>query len=66
MDSHDIESYFRQHRKTLAVIFLVVGMLAISGTFMGMRQTKKQVTRKLPSATDATAHKARSKGTEKP
>lgn len=51
MDSHDIESYFRQHRKTLAVIFLAVCMLAISGFFMGMRQTERQVTRnQLPIA----------------
>jgi cytochrome c-type protein NapB len=51
MDSHDIESYFRQHRKTLAVVFLVVCMLAISGFFMGMRQTERQVTRnQLPVA----------------
>jgi len=45
MDSHDIEKYFRQHRKTLAVVFLAVGMLAVSGFFMGMRQTERQVTR---------------------
>lgn len=45
MDSHDIESYFRQHRKTLAVVFLAVGMLAVSGFFMGMRQTERQVIR---------------------
>ena len=45
MDSHDIENYFRQHRKTLAVVFLAVGMLAVSGFFMGMRQTERQVTR---------------------
>lgn len=45
MDSHDVESYFRQHRKTLAVVFLMVCMLAVSGFFMGMRQTERQVTR---------------------
>ena len=51
MDSHDIESYFRQHRKTLAVVFLIVCMLAVSGFFMGMRQTERQVTRnRLPAA----------------
>jgi cytochrome c-type protein NapB len=44
MDSHDIENYFRQHRKTLAVVFLVTGMLAVSGFFMGMRQTEKHAT----------------------
>lgn len=49
MDSHDVESYFRQHRKTLAVVFLMVGMLAVSGYFMGMRQTERQPNR-LPSA----------------
>ena len=46
MDSHDIESYFRQHRKTLAVVFLMVCMLAVSGFFMGMRQTEHQEIRK--------------------
>ena len=45
MDSHDVENYFRQHRKTLAVVFLMVGMLAVSGFFMGMRQTERQITR---------------------
>ena len=45
MDSHDIESYFRHHRKTLAVVFLAVCMLAVSGFFMGMRQTERQLTR---------------------
>ncbi len=41
MDSHDVESYFRQHRKTLAVICMVAVMLAVSGFFMGMRQTER-------------------------
>jgi cytochrome c-type protein NapB len=51
MDSHDVENYFRQHRKTLAVVFLMVGMLAVSGFFMGMRQTEHQVTRnQLPTS----------------
>lgn len=45
MDSHDVENYFRHHRKTLAVIFLMVGMLAVSGFFMGMRQTERQPSR---------------------
>lgn len=45
MDSHDIESYFRQHRKTLAVVFLMIATLAVSGFFMGIQQTKQQVTR---------------------
>jgi cytochrome c-type protein NapB len=53
MDSHDIESYFRQHRKTLAVVFLMIGMLAVSGFFMGMQQTERQVTRdQIPIAKD--------------
>ncbi len=39
MDSHDIETYFHQHRRTLAVILLAVGMLAVSGAFVGIRQT---------------------------
>lgn len=41
MDSHDIESYFRQHQRTLGVLFLIVAMAAVSGVFMGMRQTEK-------------------------
>lgn len=47
MDSHDVESYFRQHRKILAVVFLMVGMLAVSGLFMGMRQNEDHATRRL-------------------
>ena len=46
MDSHDIENYFRQHRKMLAVISLMIGMLSVSGFFMGMLQTEKQDTRR--------------------
>ncbi len=46
MDSHDVENYFRQHRKMLAVIFLMIGMLSVSGFFMGMLQTEKQVTQR--------------------
>jgi cytochrome c-type protein NapB len=41
MDSHDIESYFRQHQRTLGVLLLIIGMAAVSGAFMGMRQTEK-------------------------
>lgn len=56
MDSHDIESYFRQHRKTLAVIFLAVGMLAVSGFFMGMRQTERRADQgRLPATTSEEA-----------
>ncbi len=44
MDNHDLEKYFRQHRKALAVVFLVTGMLAVSGFFMGMRQTEEHGT----------------------
>jgi cytochrome c-type protein NapB len=42
MDSQDIEKYFRQHRKMLAVIFLVIGMASVSGVFMGIRETENQ------------------------
>ena len=52
MDSHDIESYVRQHRKTLAVVFLIVCMLAVSGFFMGMRQTEHQTIRNQTPTTD--------------
>jgi cytochrome c-type protein NapB len=51
MDSHDVENYFRQHRKMLAVIFLMVGMLSVSGFFMGMLQTEKQETRRFDHET---------------
>lgn len=40
MDSHDIENYFSQHRRTLGVLFLIVCMVSVSGLFMGMRQTE--------------------------
>ena len=57
MDSHDIENYFRQHRKMLAVIFLMIGMLSVSGFFMGMLQTEKQTSQRYdtPHRTDAAA-----------
>ena len=42
MDSHDIESYFRQHSRTLLVLLLAVGMAAVSGAFMAMRQTEEE------------------------
>jgi cytochrome c-type protein NapB len=59
MDSHDVESYFRQHRKTLAVVFLMIGVLAVSGFFMGMRQTERQVTREqVPTAENPMASAA--------
>lgn len=45
MDSHNIENYFHQHRKMLAVICVMIAMLSISGVFMGMRQTEQQDTR---------------------
>ena len=51
MDSHDVENYFRQHRKMLAVIFLMIGMLSVSGFFMGMLQTEKQETQRFGTAT---------------
>ena len=40
MDSHDIEAYFQQHRRTLAVLMLVVSIAAISAAFLSMRQTE--------------------------
>lgn len=52
MDSHDIENYFRHHRKTLAVVFLMAGMLAVSGFFMGMRQTERQTARNKSPVTE--------------
>lgn len=55
MDSHDVENYFRQHRKMLAVIFLMIGMLSVSGFFMGMLQTEKQETRRFGHAQKASA-----------
>lgn len=39
MDTHDIEGYFQQHRRTLGVLLLAVGMAAVSGVFVGIRQT---------------------------
>ena len=39
MDSHDVEDYLRGHQKLLAVLLLIIGMAAVSGMFMGMRQT---------------------------
>lgn len=45
MDSHDIEAYFRQHRRTLAVLLLAASITAASGVFMGMRQTEASVAR---------------------
>lgn len=44
MDSHDIEAYFRQHRRLLAVLLMIIGMAAVSGVFMGMRQTASETT----------------------
>lgn len=53
MDSHDIENYFRQHRKMLAVIFLMIGMLSVSGFFMGMLQTERHNTQRFDSPRQA-------------
>jgi nitrate reductase (cytochrome), electron transfer subunit len=58
MDSHDVEKYFRQHRKMLAVIFLMIGMLSVSGFFMGMLQTEKQSVRRFDSPHAATPTQA--------
>lgn len=43
MDSHDIEAYFHQHRRTLAVLLVAISIAAISGVFRGMRQTEAAV-----------------------
>lgn len=39
MDSHDIEKYFASHKSILAVLLIVVGIVSVSGFFMGMRQS---------------------------
>ncbi len=44
MDSHDIEAYFHQHRRTLAVLLTAISIAAVSGVFMGMRQTEADTT----------------------
>lgn len=40
MDKYPIESYFHQHRRTLAVVMMVVSIAAISAAFLSMRQTE--------------------------
>lgn len=40
MDSHDIERYLAGNKRTMLILFVVVAMVAASGFFMGMRQTK--------------------------
>lgn len=64
MDSHDIESYFRQRRKMLAVICLMIGMISVSGFFMGMRQTERETTRLLEATRAADAATSRADGVE--
>ncbi len=39
MDSHDIEDYFVSHKNILAVLLIIVGIVSVSGFFMGMRQS---------------------------
>lgn len=41
MDSHDIEKYFASHKSILAVVLMVVGIVSVSGFFMGMRQSTR-------------------------
>ena len=48
MDSHNIEAYFRQHRRLLAVLLLVICMAAISGVFVGMRHTMTSAANSAP------------------
>ena len=40
MDSQNRDSYFASHRSILAMLLLIVGMVSVSGFFMGMRQSK--------------------------
>lgn len=42
MDSHEIEAYFHQHRRTLVVLALVIGIAAVSGVFMDIRQKNEE------------------------
>lgn len=39
MDSNDLENYFTSHRHVLAVVFVIVAIMSVSGFFMGMRQS---------------------------
>ncbi len=39
MDSRDLENYFTSHKSILAVLLIIVGMVSVSGFFMGMRQS---------------------------
>ncbi|MCP5537683.1 MAG: hypothetical protein H7A51_15800 [Akkermansiaceae bacterium] len=41
MNTHDIEDYFASHRSILAVLLIVVGIVSVSGFFMGMRQSTR-------------------------
>lgn len=56
MDSHNIEAYFRQHRRLLAVLLLVTCMAAVSGVFVGMRHTMTSATRSAPNTHEPVAH----------
>lgn len=39
MDSHDVENYLVSHKSVLAVLLIIVGIVSVSGFFMGMRQS---------------------------
>ena len=41
MDSHDVEKYFASHKSILAVLLIIVGIVSVSGFFMGLRQSTR-------------------------
>jgi len=48
MDSNDIENYFGSHKSILALLLLIVGVVSVSGFFMGMRQSMTDETDSSP------------------
>lgn len=43
MKFSDLEDYFQHHRKLLGVLVFILGIVAMSGFFMGMRETDSEV-----------------------
>ena len=43
MKFSDVEDYFRHHSKLLGVLVFILGIVAMSGFFMGMRETDTEV-----------------------
>jgi len=39
----ELENYFREHGKLVGVLVFILGIVSLSGFFMGMRQTDKEV-----------------------